>query len=182
VTNSFLVWFKSHLPTPDSIGRNRWMRPFAKYLMRPDLWHLNRRSVPRAVAIGLFVAPIIPVAHTGAAALLAVPVRANIVIAAAVTWIINPFTYVPFYYSAYKIGNLLVGPAHATSSHVVVGKHIATSLWSGTLGPAALGTFVLATLIASVGYLLSSFLWRIRIGRKWRARRHRFGSEGGLLS
>jgi uncharacterized protein len=171
-----VTWFKGHLPTRANIAENRWLKPFARHLLRPDLWHLNRRSVPRAVALGLFVAPVIPVAHTFVAALLAVPTRANIVIAAAVTWLINPFTMPPFYYGAYLIGRSLlkldqISPVPEVSSQAT---HQASE-WASWLvdksGPAALGTIVLATLIAAIGYLLASFVWRVRIGRKWRNRR-----------
>ena len=43
---------------------------------------MTRRSVPRGVAVGLFVAVIIPVMHTFIAALLAIPARANVAVAA----------------------------------------------------------------------------------------------------
>jgi uncharacterized protein len=172
-----ISWFTSHLPTKESIASNRWTRPFAKYLLRPDLWRLNRRSVPRAVALGLFVGPIVPVAHTLVVALLAVPTRANIVVAAAVTWMIsNPITWIPMYDAAYKIGKWLlkldqIAPVSVTNTEVT---HQATEWLSWVYdksGPAALGTFVLATVIASIGYLLSSLVWSLWIARKWRSRR-----------
>ena len=45
---------------------------------------MTSRSVPRGVAFGLFVGVIIPVMHTAIAAVLAIPVRANVAVAAAV--------------------------------------------------------------------------------------------------
>ncbi|MEY2928147.1 MAG: hypothetical protein RL367_2624 [Pseudomonadota bacterium] len=157
MANRIILWAKGHLPTRESMASNRWTKPFAKYLMRPSLWRFTRRSVPRAVAIGLLVAPIIPVAHTGVAALLAVPVRANIVIAAATTWLINPFTIPVFYYGAYEVGSMLLtaDPVGAL----------------GKAGATALGTIVMAVVWSALGYLLSSLAWRLRIAQKWRARR-----------
>jgi uncharacterized protein (DUF2062 family) len=111
------------------------------------------------VAVGLLVAPIIPFFHTGFAALLAVPVRANIVIAASTTWLINPVTMPAFYYGAYEVGSALLtaDPVGAL----------------GKAGATALGTVVMAVIWSAVGYLVASFGWRFRIAQKWRARRNR---------
>ena len=66
---------------------------------------MNRRSVPRGVALGLFVAVLIPVMHTAIAAILAIPTRANVAIAAAFTLVVNPLTIPPLYYAAYRVGS-----------------------------------------------------------------------------
>jgi uncharacterized protein len=170
MANRLTVWFQANLPTREKIASNRWLKPVAHLLMRPDLWHLNRRSVPRAVAVGLFIAPIMPVAHTPIAALLAVPARANIVITAAVTWLINPFTMPIFYYEAYQIGKFLLRIDELTAVPVTQQAQSWLAWLLAKSGPTALGTLVLAVVIAAIGYLVASLLWRIRIGRKWRAR------------
>jgi len=173
--SGLITRLKAALPTPDSIAANRWMKPVAHHFLRPDLWHLNRRSVPRAVAVGLLVAAIIPVAHTLVAAMAAVPTRANLVIAAAITWLINPFTIAPFYYAAYLVGTALlhlgaISPVpHIT--HPAAGQAASWAAWLvETSGPLVLGILVMAVIIASTGYLVASFGWRWNIGRKWRAR------------
>lgn len=150
-------WAKRQLPTRESLTTNRWTAPFAHYLLRPALWRLTRRSVPRAIAIGLLVAPIIPIAHTAIAAGVAVPIRANIVVTAATTWLMNPFTAPGFYFAAYRLGGgmMTVDPVG------IVGKAQAT----------ALGTIVLALILSGVGYLLATLGWRLRVGQKWKRRR-----------
>ncbi len=175
MVSGFIPWFKSKLPTREGIATNRWLAPVAHLILKPDLWRLNRRSVPRAFAVGLFVAPIIPIAHTGVAALIAVPARANIVIAAAVTWFINPLTIPPFYYAAYRIGQSILGSGGAASINAMhKAEEKGLSNWLGWVlsegRSLALGVFVMATVIAAVGYLLASFGWRVRVGRKWRNR------------
>ncbi len=169
--NRILSWFLSHLPTRESIAANRWTKPFARHLLRPDLWRFNRRSVPRAVAVGLFIAPVIPVAHTVVAALLAVPTRSNIVIAASITWLINPFTMPPFYISAYFVGKSLlriddIAPAPQVAHRA---GQWASFIYDKT-GPVALGTLVMASVIAACGYVVASFFWRWRLSRKWKQR------------
>lgn len=173
--SGLIASFKRKLPTREWIASNRWTRPFAHHLLRPDLWHLNRRSVPRAVAVGLLIAPVVPVAHTMVAALAAVPTRANLVIAAAVTWLINPFTIPPFYYAAYLVGMAMLhldamSPVPQVT-HRAAGEATHWAEWLlARSGPVALGTLVMSVVIASVGYLVASFVWRWNIGRKWRAR------------
>ena len=174
-------WFKGHLPTRESIAVNRWTRPFARHLLRPDLWHFNRRSVPRAVAIGLFIAPVVPVAHTFVAALFAVPTRANIIIAAGITWLINPFTIPFFYYSAYHIGTwvLRIDTVSPALTHAATKQATSWLTWLfDKSGPVAVGTLILATGIAAIGYFASSFVWRLWIGRKWQRRRWRARLHG----
>jgi uncharacterized protein len=175
MASALIPWFKSKLPTREGIAANRWLAPVAHLILKPDLWRLNRRSVPRAFAVGLFVGPIIPIAHTAVAALLAVPARANIVIAAAVTWFINPITMPPFYYAAYRIGQSILGSGGAASiSAMQKAEEQGLSSWLDWVlsegKSLALGVFVMATVIAAVGYLLASFAWRLRVARKWRTR------------
>ena len=98
-------WLLKHIPTRESIHRYRLLRPFARHLSKPELWRLHRRSVPRGVALGLGIGIIIPFMHTILAALLAIPLRANVAIAAAFTLVVNPLTIPPMYYAAYRIGS-----------------------------------------------------------------------------
>src|SRR4051794_25868601 len=98
-------WLKGHIPTRDTVHRYRLLRPFASYLRQPSLWRLNRRSVPRGVAIGLFVAVLIPFMHTFVSAILAIPARANFAVAAVLSLGVNTFTIPPLYVAAYRIGS-----------------------------------------------------------------------------
>ena len=98
--NGFIAWLRRHIPSRETIHRNRLLRPFARQLSQPNLWHLNHRSVARGVALGLGVGVLIPVMHIVVASLLAIPARANVMIAAAFTLVVNPLTIPPLYYAA----------------------------------------------------------------------------------
>src|ERR1044072_2320909 len=100
-----MKWFTRHIPTRETVHRHRFLRPFATQLGQPALWRLTKRSVPRAVALGLFIGVIIPVMHTVIAAIFAIPTRANIAVTAAFTLVVNPLTILPLYYAAYRIGS-----------------------------------------------------------------------------
>ena len=47
-----------HAPSREQVLANRLMRPFGERIQRSDLWRFTRRSVPRGVAVGLFVGVI----------------------------------------------------------------------------------------------------------------------------
>lgn len=64
----------------------------------------------RGVAFGLFVALGVPAGgHVLTLGILRSFVRYNIVVAFALTWIINPLTIIPIYYGYYYLGSLILG-------------------------------------------------------------------------
>jgi len=137
---------------------------------------MNRRSVPRGVALGLFVAVIIPVMHTAIAALLAIPARANVAVAALFTLVVNPITIPPLYYAAYRIGSWEL---HHDAPLV---NHAAAERFSGELsrllfwiheasGSIAVGVLTIAAVAAVVGYAVAALVWRFWSHSRWRQRR-----------
>jgi uncharacterized protein len=169
-------WLLHHIPTRDTIHNYRLLRPFAAHLSHPSLWRLTRRSVPRGVAVGLFVAVIMPFMHTLIAAMLAIPTRANVAVAAAFTLVVNPITIPPLYYAAYRIGSWelhhespVVDPAAAERlsgelSRLLFWVHHAS-------GAIALGVLTIAVGAAIVGYSVSAIVWRSWTRNRWRHRR-----------
>jgi uncharacterized protein (DUF2062 family) len=169
-------WIINRLPRRDTIHSYPLLRPFARQLSRPGLWRMNRRSVPRAVALGLGLGIIMPFMHIALAALLAIPTRANIVLASAFTLVVNPLTMPPLYFAAYRLGSwelhsgaLAAGPAAAQQAggelaHMLFWIHQAS-------GSIAAGIVTLAGSAALTGYAVSSLVWRLWVGGKWRRRR-----------
>lgn len=170
------AWIERHIPTQETVGHYRLLRPFARQLGQPALWRLHHRSVPRAVAIGLGVGILIPFMHMVLAALLAIPLRANVAIASAVTLVINPLTIPPLYYAAYRVGSWelrhdpgVVDPAVASHVSTELGRAL---FWiHAASGPIALGVVTLAAAAAAAGYATSAIIWRIWLTSKWRQRR-----------
>src|SRR3954447_20951432 len=169
-------WIKRHIPTRDTVHRYRLLRPFSRHLTHSSLWRMTRRSVPRGVALGFFVAVIIPVMHTAVAALLAIPARANVAVAALFTLAVNPITITPLYYAAYRIGSWelhhdasLVNPAAAERfsselSRLLFWIHEAS-------GSIAVGVLTIAVVAAVVGYAIAALVWRFWSHSRWRQRR-----------
>jgi hypothetical protein len=169
-------WVKRHVPRRETLHHNPLLRPFAKPLSNPALWRLHRRSVPRAVALGLGIGVIIPVMHTLFAALLAIPLRANVAVAAAFTLLINPLTIPPLYYAAYRVGSWELrhdtGVVDASTAQQVTGELQRIMFWvHHASGPIALGVVTIAIAAALGGYLVTAFFWRLWLGSKWRQRR-----------
>lgn len=164
-----------HLPTREHFERNRWVAPIAHRVLSPELWRFTRRSVPRGVALGLFAGFIVPLGQIFLAAFLALPARANISIAALVTFVTNPFTLPFWVVVANRIGRFMlhVDPTGVASA-VGSGRGWDTFVWFARSAAYTTVGFVVLSIVASaLGYVVAGFLWRSWIGRKHRARRER---------
>jgi uncharacterized protein (DUF2062 family) len=172
------AWIRRHIPRRETLHENRLLRPFARHLSKPELWRLHRRSVPRGVAIGLGVGIVIPFMHMVIAALLAIPLRANVAVAAAFTLLINPLTIPPMYYLAYRTGMwelradaAVTNPAAAEQASGELARFL---FWiHEASGPIALGILTMAIGAALVGYVLTAAIWRVWLAYKLRHRRAR---------
>ena len=101
-------FFKRYMPHPDRLKAHKSLRFLGTLTHDPNLLHLNRHSVSRAMAIGLFWAMIPMPLQMLVAALCAVPARANLPIAVGLVWLTNPLTMPPVFYCNYKVGAWLM--------------------------------------------------------------------------
>lgn len=176
-------WARRNMPTRESFERISWLRPVAHRVLLPQLWRFHRRSVPRGVALGVLVGVIVPFGQIVFAALLALPARANVPVAALTTFITNPITTPPIWIAAYWVGSWMM-KVDAMTDASPLETHVQTRLqtWLQWIlvdaGPAtAVGLVVIAVVGAAVGYLMASFGWRWWTAHKWRHRRaHRAAS------
>lgn len=170
-------FLKDRLPDRDSIARNRWLKPFARWLRHPNLWHLNRRSAAGAAALGMICGLVPGPLQMLSAALLAVWLRVNLPLALFATLYTNPFTIVPLYLLAHRIGSLILGadgvevalpPFPEMHSHEWFYE---AWEWLLALGqPLLLGLPVLALGLALIAYFGVLLGWRCAVVRKWRRR------------
>ncbi len=167
-------WVARNAPKREDMAKNRWTRPFAK---RSDLWRFTRRSVPRGVAIGLLVGIflMIPGIQIIGAAIMCVPLRGNIPIAAAMTFLSNPATTPFILLMSIMIGNRLGFRADLEAFQSLYRRHAGIDEWFAWLAsdaaPSLLsGLLIIATAAAALGYLVSLFAWRWWTGHKWRRR------------
>jgi uncharacterized protein (DUF2062 family) len=166
------------MPTRDEMERNRWLAPIAHRFGRSELWRFTRRSVPRGVALGLFAGFIVPLGQIFLAAFLALPVRANVPIAALLTFVTNPFTLPFWLVVANKVGSftLMVDAATGGAVDLNAGWWNDFGWFLQTAGVTAFGFIVLALANAAAGYLAASLAWRFFVARKWQRRSARIAS------
>ena len=176
----FRKQYRRHAPTREELQRSKLLKPLGKRIWASELWRLTRRSVPAAVAVGLFVGIVlmIPGLQIVGAALMAVPFRANIPIAAGMTFVSNPATTPFFIIAALELGNRLGFHADLASFQALSAARAPLRDWLAWLvsdaAPAMVSGLVLIGLgFAFAGYVLSLVVWRLWIGSKWRSRLHR---------
>jgi uncharacterized protein (DUF2062 family) len=175
--NKFANWLHRTMPKREDLEANRFVAPFAR---RHELWRFTRRSVPRGVGIGLLVGifALIPGVQIVGAALLCVPCRGNIPIAAAMTFLSNPATTPLILAASITIGNMLGYHADLTTFQELYSHGAGPKEWSGWLlsdaAPALLiGLLIISTGVAAIGYLISGIVWRWWVGHKRRTRLER---------
>lgn len=165
------------MPKREAVLASPLMRPFARHLRHPSLWHLNRRSVARGMAVGFFFAFITPLAQFVFAALAAVPLRANVAVAFVSTLITNPLTFPPVFWAAHELGQFVVGLRPHTVEDVLEPSRSILFTVFDAVGLTALGLVVMAVVAAPLGFVLGRALWRMHICRRWKERRARIAAQ-----
>jgi uncharacterized protein len=174
-------FFRKYLPDPEKLRSSRMVAAFGRWLHHPNLWHLNRRSVSGAVAIGLFSGLVPGPLQMLTALLLAIPLKKNLPVALLLTLYTNPFTIVPLYLVAYAYGQFLLPgepavqaqPFHFDWSNIAESMS-ALGAWMLALGkPLAVGLVALGGTLAVVGYVAVHLAWRAYVVSAWRARARR---------
>ena len=154
-------------PSREQLEANPWLRRLAPYLADPKLWCWSRRGVAMGVAIGLFIGFLIPIAQILLAAAAAVVLRANVPIAAAGTFVTNPFTVPPIYYGAYQLGAWATGTSATAAVSWADPFSVMESL--GSIGlPLFTGLAITASFAAAASYLLISRAWIWHVAAKRR--------------
>jgi len=160
---------------------HRLIRLFGPVLHHHNLWHLHRRSVAGGVAVGLFTGLFPGPVQMLSAAIGAIIFRVNLPVAVFTTLYTNPFTFVPLYFVAYKIGAFLTG--HSNNMPDIGAELKAEGFldwfpalfhWVVSLGkPLLIGVPILGGVLAVSGYFLVLGLWRLHVVMQWRRRARR---------
>lgn len=168
------------MPSREQMAESRWIGVFGRWgprILHSEYWRFTRRSVPRGVAMGLFVGVffLIPGIQIIGAALFCLPVRGNIPIAAGMTFLTNPFTTPFLILASIPVGNLFGFHADAASIMDMYTRGAPVGEWLAWLGSAAApamisGLFIIAVASGALGYLVASLFWRWWTGRKWKKR------------
>lgn len=157
------------MPDHESIKENKYLKIFGSLLHNPHLWHMNRHSVAKAFAVGLFFAFMPVPFQMILAAGTAIVVHSNLPLSIALVWITNPLTIPAIFYSCYVVGSWVVGAAAQDFEFEASWQWVVESL--STIGPAfLLGCGILATLFSVIGYFGIHALWRYSVSKAWKKR------------
>jgi len=170
-------WTDRLSPAIDRITSNPAVQRYFPALADPDLWHLNRRSAARAVAVGLFCGLIPGPLQVAGAIVGCLVVRANFPVAVVTTFYTNPFTIVPLYVVAYEYGRLFFPDAPDAAHWAPLADaglmewFPALLAWMKALGkPLAVGLVLLAVTLAAVGWAGVRLAWRCVAVHAWQRR------------
>ena len=150
------------LPKKKQIKQHFLYGILGKYISAADLWRIDRRSLARGVALGLFIAftPTIPFQMI-LTCLGAFYFRVNLPVGLAACWVTNPLTAMPIYLAAWRVGRRVISSlpfvaefAAAYQSDSGVSRLMIHSLylWSGSL--------IFGGAAALISNLLVRWLWK----------------------
>lgn len=163
-------FLKKYSPSPKAIKENKALSCLGDSIHQPNLWHMNRRSVAKAFAIGLFCAWIPTPFQTLMAAALAIYYRAHLPLSVVLVFVTNPITIPPMFYFAYKLGSFLLGMDTEAVSMDLSWEWFTTVLgeiWQ----PLLFGSLILGVLSSILGYFSINLLWRKSIKSRWKDRK-----------
>lgn len=166
-------FLRKYLPDPHKITQSKSLRIFGSLLHEPNLWHMNRKSVSVAFFVGMFIMwvplPSQMILAAGAAILL----RCNVPLSIALVWITNPLTMGPMFYSAYKLGNWMLGmPVNHIEFEASFDwiSNQMSIIWK----PLLLGCFTLGSISGLAGFISMRLLWRLHIVQYMKEKKRRF--------
>ncbi len=163
---------KKLMPDHHTIKNNKHLQIFGDLLHNANLWHLNRRSVAKAFAVGLFFAFVPVPFQMVLAAGIAIIVHANLPLSVALVWITNPLTMPVIFYGCYVVGTWALGVSEKEFVFEASWEWLVNSV--STIGPAFIvGCGILATLFSILGYLGIHALWRYSVSKEWKKRQDR---------
>lgn len=166
---------KKYLPNPEKIKAIKSLRFLGERLHEPNLWHLNRRSVSLAFAVGLFFAWVPTPTQMAMAAAGALYFSANLPISVALVWITNPITMPPLFYFAYRVGIWALDKPHFDIEFSVSAVF---SSMADIGGPFLFGCFLVGLGCSALGYFMVQLYWRYFIVRQWNIRARKRSQQG----
>ena len=158
---------KKYLPEARVLKRQKLFQIFGQWLGDPALWQLSRTSVATGVAIGLLCAYLPIPLETLVAMMLAILLRGNILVAAALVWVSNPLTWPFMFGTAYLLGAKLsvvlgIFELEFFQNFPIARRYL--DLWIGCL--------VIGPILAITGYFATHWLWRLHVITRWKQRKH----------
>lgn len=157
------------MPDPEGLKKHKHLQMFAHLLHDPNLWHLNRKSVSGAIACGLFWAMIPIPMQMIASTLSAISLRLNLPISISLVWVTNPLTIPPVFYFNYLVGTWILGAPPDVGEFQMSVEWITKELGNIWM-PLYFGSFIVAVIVAALGYIAIRLYWRWHVIHRYRKR------------
>lgn len=180
-------FFRKLMPSRNRLEREKagWL---TRFISHPRAWHLNRHSVSRGLAIGMFWAWIPIPMQTPFACFFSWKLKGNVPLAFACCWVSNPLTMLPAIWLCYHIG-LFVTWSEPTGFLDEIKRTMTRIehegfltgirsffgfMWQnlGMVYPFLVGSLVFSSLNAVIVFFGAHALWRWNLVRRWRKRGH----------
>ena len=158
-------FFKDNLPKPEDIRKYKALGVLGESIFERELWSINKHTLSRAIAIGLFWGWMPMFFQMIPAAFCAVYFRANLPLSLAGVWVSNPITMPPMMYIGYEFGNIILG------IDPLFDKFEASVEWIGSVfsliwQPLLMGTLIIGIVSAILGFISIHIIWKIIAYRK----------------
>lgn len=164
-------FFQRYLPDPQQLRTHKSLHFLGDLLHDPCLWHFNRRSTVRGLAIGMFYAFVPFPWQTLLAVLTAIWLRFNLPVAVAMVWVSNPLTMPPMAFVNYHFGAWLMGRTPAEWAFEPSLEWLLDKM--GEFGlPLLVGSMAMAVIAGLLTFVVAHLIWRWHIINKFH-RRHR---------
>ena len=158
-------FIKKYLPSRKRIGELKLSYYFGNRINDNRLWVLNRQSVSRATAVGLFCAYMPIPMQMLLAALFAIWMRTNLPVAIMLVWISNPLTWLVVYTPPYLLGLAITGESAISITDITF------EVMKQQFGALLIGCLVFGTGLALAGFVLANVIWRMIVANKWSNRK-----------
>jgi uncharacterized protein (DUF2062 family) len=158
------------VPAPHTL-RGRWpVRVCGTRIADPHLWTLHRRGVTYGFGAGLAICFVPLPVHLLLSVAVALIWRVNLPVTYGTTWLLaNPFTAVPLYYVAYRVGMAVLGTPPHHFRFVADWRwfrHGLEPVWQ----PFLVGCVVCAVVAGFLGWLVLELIWRWQVTSRYRTR------------
>lgn len=162
-------FIKKYMPDPHKLKDNKSLQFLGPLIHEPNLWHLNRHSVTKAFAIGLFWTFIPMPFQMVAAAFCALRLNANLPLSVVTVWISNPVTMPPIFYSQYLLGAWLLDIPPSPFEYQLSFTWLKSKIYEIGI-PLYLGGILFSVFFSTLGYYLINWLWLKNTRHKWNKR------------
>jgi uncharacterized protein (DUF2062 family) len=168
-------------PTQEQVRQNKSLSFLAPLMGKPNLWHINRRSVAQAFFIGVFCAFIPMPFQMALAGILAFYFNSNLPISVGLVWLSNPITMPPLFYATYSLGAYILDiPAREFNSDMTLDSLLTelNEIWL----PLYLGSILAGLICACISYVAMRILWRMHVVSQWEKRRDKRLADEALAN